>query len=115
MAKQNVDLELNGEGMDLFWLGGEGFQYIPSWASAYLITTLKVPLENLADLRSVQKIGFWDGEWVSFIRIYDYRTIEELSLVEDFTSLDHHPELVLYEGYIEKGSGRVFLQSSRRP
>jgi hypothetical protein len=99
--------------MDLFWRGGEGFQDIPSWAYVYLVTTLKVPPENLTDLRSVQKIGFWDGKWVSFIRIYDPRTSEESSPVKDFTSLDQHPELVLYEGYIEKGSDRVFLQSSR--
>ena len=99
--------------MDLFWLGGEGFQDIPSWAYVYLTTTLKVPPENLTGLRSVQKIGLWDGKWVSFIRIYDPRTSEESSLVKDFTSLDQHPELVLYEGYIEERSDRVFLQSSR--
>jgi hypothetical protein len=96
--------------MDLLWLGGEGFQDVPSWAYMYLVTTLKVPPENLTGLRSVQKIGFWDAKWVSFIRIYDPRTSEESSRVKDFTSLDQHPELVLYEGYIEKGSDRVFLQ-----
>jgi hypothetical protein len=99
--------------MDLFWLGGEGSQDIPSWAHMYLVTTLKVPPENLTDLRSVQKIGFWDGKWVSFIRLYDPRTSDEALQIRDFTSLDQHPELVLYEGYWEKGSDRVFLQRGK--
>jgi hypothetical protein len=99
--------------MDLFWLGGEGSQDIPSWAHMHLVTTLKVPPENLTGLRSVQKIGFWDGKWVSFIRIYDPRTSDEALQIRDFTSLDEHPELVLYEGYWEKESDRVFLQRGR--
>jgi hypothetical protein len=99
--------------MDLFWLGGEGSQDIPSWAHMHLVTTLKVPPENLTGLRSVQKIGFWDGKWVSFIRIYDPRTSDEALQIRDFTSLDQHPELVSYEGYWEKESDRVFLQRGK--
>lgn len=99
--------------MDLFWLGGEEPHDIPSWAYVYLVITLKVPPENLTGLRSVEKIGFWDGKWVSFIRIYDPRTSDEALQVRDFTSLDQHPELVLYEGYWEKQIARVFLQRGR--
>ena len=96
--------------MDLFWLGGEGPKEIPSWAYLYLVTTLKVPAENLTGLRSVQKIGFWDGRPVTFIRIYDPRTSEEAWQVKDFTSLDQHPELILYEGYWEKSTNFVLLE-----
>ena len=101
--------------MDLFWLGGEGPKDIPSWVYMYLVTTLKVLSENLTALRSVQKMGFWDGKLVTFIRIYDPRATEEALQVKDFTSLDQHPELVLYEGYWEKGSDRVFLQHRGAP
>ena len=83
--------------MDLFWLSGEGPQDIPSWVYLYLVTTLKVPPENLTGLRSVQKMGFWDRKLVTFIRIYDPRTSEEALQVKDFTSLDQHPELILYD------------------
>jgi len=79
----------------------------------HLVTTLKVPPENLTGLRSVQKIGFWDGKWVSFIRIYDPRTSDEALQIKDFTSLDQHPELVSYEGYWEKESDQVFLQGGK--
>lgn len=96
--------------MDLFWLSGEGPKDIPWWAHTYLVTTLKVPPENLTGLRSVQKVGFWDGQPVTFIRIYDPLASEQTRQVKDFTSLDLHPELLLYEGYWEKASNRVFLQ-----
>lgn len=97
----------------MFWLGGEGPGDVPSWAYMYLVTTLKVPSVDLTGLRSVQKTGFWDGKQVSFIRIYDPRAGGEAWEVKDFTSLDQHPELVLYEGYREKGSDRVFLQRGK--
>jgi hypothetical protein len=45
--------------MELFWLGGEGPKDIPSWVYMHLVTTLKVPPENLTGLYSVQKVGFW--------------------------------------------------------
>ncbi len=96
--------------MDLFWLGGEGPKDIPQWAYMCLVTTLKVPPENLTGLRSVQKVGFWDSKPVTFVRIYDPRASEEALPVKDFTSLDEHPELVLYEGYRENDSDRVFLR-----
>jgi hypothetical protein len=105
---QNV--EAWWEDMDWLWLGGEGPKDIPSWVHVYLVTTLKVPPENLTGLRSVQKIGFWDGKPVTFIRIYDPRASEEAWQFKDFSSLDQHPELVLYEGYWEKESDRVFLE-----
>lgn len=101
--------------MDLLWLGGEGPKDIPSWVYVYLVTMLKVPPENLTSLRSVQKTGFWDGKPVIFIRIYDPLTSEEARQVKDFSSLDQHSELVLYEGYWEKEDDRVFLERRAAP
>ena len=101
--------------MDLFWLGGEGPKDVPHWAYMYLVTTLKVPPENLTSLLSVQKVGFWDDKLVTFVRIYGPRASEGALGVKDFTSLDQHPELILYEGYWEKGSDRVFLERRAAP
>ena len=101
--------------MDLFWLGGEGPKDIPGWVYMYLVTTLKVPPENLVGLRSVQKVGFWDGKLVTFVRIYDPRASEQTLQVKDFTSLDLYPELILYEGYWEKVTDRVFLERRAAP
>ena len=101
--------------MDLFWLGGQGPEDVPQWACLYLVTTLKVPPENLIRLRSVQKVGLWDEKLVTFVRIYDPHASEEVLQVKDFTSLDHHSELILYEGYREKGSDHVFLECRATP
>ncbi len=96
--------------MDLFWLAGDGPRDIPQRVYLYMVTTLKVLPENLTSLLSVQKVGFWDGKAVTFIRIYDPRVSEEAAQVKDFTSLDQHPEHILYEGYWEEGSYCVFLE-----
>ena len=96
--------------MELFWLGGEGPKDVPQRAYMYLVTTLKVAPENITGLLSVQKVGFRDGKLVTFIRIYNPSAIEEALQVKDFTSLDQHPELILYEGYWEKVSDRAFLE-----
>ena len=103
--------------MDLFWLGGEGPKDIPGWVYMHLVTKLEVPVEKLTGLRSVQKTGFWEGKTVTFIRIYDPHASEEAWQVKDFTSLDEHPDLILYEGYWEKGSDHVFLEcrTARKP
>jgi len=101
--------------MDLFWLGGEGPKDIPGWVNMHLLTTLEVPAEKLTGLRSVQKTGFWEGKPVTFFRIYDPRVSEEAWQVKNFTSLDQHPELILYEGYLEKGSDHVYLEHKVAP
>ncbi len=101
--------------MDLLWLGGEGPKDVPHWAYLYLVTTLKVPYENLTGLLSVQKVGLWDGKLVTFIRIYHPLASEQTLQVKDFTSLDQYPELILYEGYWEKGSDRVHLECKTAP
>ena len=101
--------------MDLFWLGGEGPKDIPSWVYMYLVTTLKVPPDNLTNLLSVQKVGFWDSKLVTFIRIYNPSAIADTLQVKDFTSLDQHPKLILYEGYWEMGSYHVYLERKTAP
>ncbi len=101
--------------MDVFWLGGQGPKEIPSWVYLYLVNTLKVPSESLTGLRSVEQVGFWDGKLVTFVRIYDPRVSEEKLRVKGFTSLEQYPELILYEGYWEKVSDRVFLEHKAAP
>jgi hypothetical protein len=101
--------------MDLIWLGGEGPKEIPPLVYMHLVTVLEVPTENLTGLRSVLKVGFWEGKPVTFIRIYDPRASEEAWQVKDFTSLDEHPDIILYEGYWVKDSDCVYLESKTAP
>jgi len=101
--------------MDLFWLGSEGPKDIPPVVYVHLVTTLEIKPENLTGLKSVQKMGFWDGKLVTFIRIYNRQTSDEALQVADFISLDQHPELILYEGFWEKGSDRIYLERKSAP
>ena len=101
--------------MDLFWLGGEGPKDIPSLVYMHLVTVLKVPPENLTGLQTVQKAGLWEGKPVTFIRIYNPFISEQKLQVRDFTSLDRHPELILYEGYWEKSGYRVYMERRAAP
>ena len=73
--------------MDLFWLGGEGPRDIPPAVNVYLHNALQVAFEDLAGLRAVQKVGFWDSKLVTFVRVYNPGASEEASRVKDFISL----------------------------
>ncbi len=85
--------------MDWLWLKGEGPGDIPPWAYRHLTVEMKAPPEALAGLRAVQRHGFWEGEPVVFIRIYNPAAAEGVCSVRDFTSLDEHADLIIYEGY----------------
>jgi hypothetical protein len=56
-----------------------------------------------------------EGKPVTFIRIYDPHASEEAWQVKDFTYLDRHPGLILYEGYWEKGGDHLFLECKASP
>jgi hypothetical protein len=101
--------------MDIVWLGGEGPGDIPTLVHLYLVTTLEVPAEDLVGLRSVLRAGYLDGKPVTFVRIYDPRSSEEAWQVKDFISLDKYPQFILYEGYWENSSDRVYLERRTPP
>ncbi len=93
--------------MDWFWLNGEGPGDIPAWAYRELTVTLKVPAEKLAGLRAVEKAGYWRDLPVIFVRVFDPATAEDVVKVDDFMSLDGHPEIVRFEGYRDRADGSV--------
>jgi hypothetical protein len=101
--------------MALLWIGGEGPEDVSGWVYVHLVTKLEVPAEQLSGLRMVQRAGFWEDKPVTFFRIYDPEVDEEARQVKDFTSLDERQELILYEGYVEKESDRVFLECKTKP
>jgi hypothetical protein len=49
------------------------------------------------------------------IRIFSQETAAQNGVsVKDYTSLDTHPELILYEGYYDKQSREVHIESSMK-
>lgn len=97
--------------MKWLWQGGSDPKDIPQWAYMHLVTVLKVEPELLTNLKCVEQINFDGNVLLNLIRIYDDRAMKEMAIeVEDFTSLDEHPKSILYEGYKEKESERVYIR-----
>ncbi len=47
---------------------------------------------------------------------YDVRVFERADVaVNNYASLDEHPELILYEGWFDKDSHRVFIEEKDKP
>lgn len=95
--------------MNRLWVGGEGPRDMPQWAYMHLVTVLKVDPDSLSRLQCVQQVDYQGDVLVNLIRIFDPRLAGETIRIKDFASLDEHPELILYEGYMEKVSGKVHL------
>jgi hypothetical protein len=95
--------------MTLLWKGGEGPRDIPHWAYLYMVTILKVDPDQLSQLKCVEQMGFYGDILVNFIRVFDAEQAKGTTEIRNFASLDHHPNLILYEGYMEKGSERVVI------
>lgn len=93
--------------MTRLWRGGGEPRDIPQWAYLYLVTTLKVDPDQLSQLKCVEQISFEGNRLVSLIRIFDPKAVPGTAKIEGFTSLDQHPDLIIFEGYKEKESGRV--------
>ena len=98
--------------MTWLWRGVDGPRDIPLWAYQYLVITLKVDPDRLSELRCVEQMDFEGGVLVTLVRIFHPKPAKKSIKVKNFASLDQHPDLILYEGHMEKGSGRV--QMARR-
>ena len=62
-----------------------------------------VTVNMLQNLRRVECDGVVGGKQVTMIRIFDPASANEKGVaIEDYESLDSHPELILYEGYYQK-------------
>lgn len=96
------------------WVGGEGPSEVPQWAYTHLVTVLNLDTATLMDLKCVQQLDYVGGALVNLIRIFDLKA-EGLVTIEDFSSLDRHPEMILFEGYQEKASEKVEMVSRRLP
>lgn len=88
---------------------------IPGLVGKYLTTEYKVDEDLVRLLMSVvrkrpQAVGAFD------CRIFDQSDAGARKIkVQDYTTLDAHPELVLYEGWFDENSKRVELKEKRSP
>ena len=50
------------------------------------------------------------------VRVFDQRETDSKKIaVRDFTSLDDHPDLILFEGWFDKKSHRIHIEENRGP
>jgi hypothetical protein len=64
--------------------------------------------EALIPLRRVESDGMVDDKPVTMIRIFDPDTAKEKGVsIEDYQSLDNHPDLILHEGYYCEARGQI--------
>ncbi len=99
--------------MTHFWQGGEGAKDIPQLAYLHLVTVLKADPDYVSQLRCVQQTNFVGDVLVDLIRIFDPKVAEKTVKIKSFASLDQYPDLILYEGYIEKGTEQVHIARIR--
>ncbi len=99
--------------MTWLWIGADGPHMLPGWASEYLLTKLKVA--NPSSLDCVEQITYKKNVLLSLIRIFDQRMVPDDIQIENFISFDKHPELILYEGYRENATGKVYIETVQRP
>ena len=97
--------------MTWLWRDGGNPRDIPQWAYRHLVIALKVDPDYLSQLKCVEQVNFDGDVLLNLIRIYDPKAVEKSTQLKDFTSLDQHPELILYEGHMEKRSGRIHIVS----
>ena len=70
----------------------------PLWA--HMVMRYRVTDDVLQNLRRVERHGLVEDKPVIMIRMFDLATADKKGVsIEDFESLDDHPELVLYAGY----------------
>jgi len=87
--------------MAQLWLGGESPGDIPLPVNIYLVTRLNIDPDYLSKLKCVQQVGFVGDAIALLFRIFDPDTVPPLVKIHNFTSLDQHPELIIYEGHID--------------
>lgn len=83
---------------------------VPQWAHTCLVVTLHEDADFIAELRCVERMGIEDGASVEMLRLFRPDLSPDAFKVTDFTSLDEHPELILFEGSHDRATGEVRMR-----
>ena len=87
--------------MTQLWLGGEAPGDIPLPVNMYMVTRLNIDPDHLSQLKCVQQVGFVGNAIALLFRIFDANTVPPSVKIHNFTSLDQHSELIIYEGHVD--------------
>ncbi len=89
--------------MGLFNRKGKAYKDIYDGAWGHLISDHHIDVDTLSnDLRCVDKPGAINGEPVKLLRVFSLSQLSSRAVaVTGWETFDEHPELLLFEGYLD--------------
>ena len=91
-------------GLRRLWGGGRAAPSLREDLKEELRSRYQVDEEELRLLRSVERPGKFLGRAAAYVRVYRADSVEARGVkVHSYVDLSLYPELVLYEGHVEKG------------
>ena len=91
-----------------------GPKEIPGLVQNYLVAERKMDPDLVKLLKAVVRKSA-TGEKAVNIRVFDEsEALAKKVQVKDYTSLDEHPDLIIYEGWFDEGSKQVKLEEKKR-
>jgi hypothetical protein len=88
---------------------------IPQSVGQYLVVDLKKDPDWVWDLKAVARQRE-EGKYLYHLRVFDeYQARLRKVEVKDYTSLDGHPDLILFEGWFDKETDKVQLEEKSVP
>lgn len=85
-----------------------GPKELPPELGRYLVISMKLDPDWVWDLRSVVRPKEGEAAGTYQVRLFkDYKAREAGLSVENYNSLDNHPELIAFEGWYVKGTKRI--------
>ena len=91
-----------------------GPKEIPGPVQNYLVAERKMDPDLVKLLKAVVRRSA-TGETALNIRVFDEsEALAKKVEVKDYTSLDEHPDLIIYEGWFDEGSKQVKLEEKKR-
>lgn len=85
-------------------------KYLPQTVGQYLVVTMGKDPDWVWKLKTVER-PHKEVKGANYFRIFDPVEAVRLSvMIRDYTSLDGRAELILYQGWYEKNSRKVFIE-----
>lgn len=92
----------------------DGHIELPQRVQAYLEKEFQLLPKDMAALQCVARKGSFQAMPAKFIRIFDKAKARERGvIVKGYRDLDHHRDLVLFHGHIER-DGTVHISDRRK-
>ncbi len=89
-------------------------QALPGLVQKHLVAKWKLPVDLVPLLKATVRKSA-TGETASNIRVFDEsEALAKKVQVNDYTTLDEHPGLILYEGWFNETSKQVELQEKKK-